>query len=568
VKLLVVMRGAPGASASRKAVSAEWVRVGRHAASEIFLPDPRVALAQGMIVWRDGLVYLEGEAGTASRTVTQRTVRSVRLNAGEGIDIGPYRLEAIAAPAGYDGAVSVELAHALESAPDLKARASRLTLASLGLAKRPIAWIVFLMVLALCLVIPAGRVLHMPWTPAADRAGVTDRAWNPGPLMLAHQTIATRCSACHQVAFAHVRDEACLECHAKTTRHDGAVLAHAGLLAGERCTTCHLEHKGTKATHRDDDGFCVACHRDLRAKVPDAHAMNASDFARDHPAFRLTLREGDAVRRVRMGEGAISQQTHLEFPHAKHLDPKGVKSPDKGRVKLDCSSCHVPDASRRSFEPVTFAQRCQECHTLQFEPAVTAREVPHGKPADAAMVIDEFYANLALKGTPDSFQKAFGVPGEGLLRRVGDPSEEQRRNALALASAKAKRVAVDLFEVRACKQCHEVARRDVKGAPPRWEIAPVTMNRRWMPHARFDHQAHAQQKCGDCHDVARSKASSDVAMPGIAKCRECHGGSRPVEGKITSNCMLCHGFHDSTERWDPGFVPRGPARVAEDRDVR
>jgi hypothetical protein len=139
VRLLVVTRGAAGAPASRRTVSAEWVRVGRNAASEIFLPDPRVALAQGMLVWRDGLVYLEGEAGTANRSVTQRTVRSVRLHPGTTLDIGPYRLEALAAPAGYDGAVSVELVHPLEALPDLKARASRLTLASLGIAKRPVA---------------------------------------------------------------------------------------------------------------------------------------------------------------------------------------------------------------------------------------------------------------------------------------------------------------------------------------------------------------------------------------------------------------------------------------------
>jgi hypothetical protein len=68
--------------------------------------------------------------------------------------------------------------------------------------------------------------------------------------------------------------------------------------------------------------------------------------------------------------------------------------------------------------------------------------------------------------------------------------------------------------------------------------------------------------------VARSKAASDVAMPGIAKCRECHGGSRPVEGKVTSNCMLCHGFHDSAEPWRPGFVPRVHPAVAENRDAR
>jgi predicted CXXCH cytochrome family protein len=583
VKLLVVTRESPQAAPARKTVTADWVRVGRHASSEIFLPDPRIALAQGMLVWRDGLVYIEGEEGVVSKATTRKAVSSVRLNPGVTVDIGPYRLQAIPAPAGYDGAVSVERVRASEAEPELQARASRLTLASLGLAKRRVAWLAFLLVLALCLLVPAGRVLQMPWTAVADLAGVSDRAWNPGPVMLAHEPIAARCDACHQVAFAHVADTACLECHSKVGRHDGDAAvttansaAHAGsgnaihrvaLFEGARCTSCHLEHKGAKATHRDDDAFCVACHRDIRAKSGEARAMNASDFARDHPQFQLTLQEKGAIRRVRLDEAPLAQHPGLKFTHAKHLDPSGVKSPDKGRVKLECGSCHVPDSTKRAFEPLSFAKRCQECHTLQFEPAVTARQVPHGKPADAALVIDDFYANLALKGTPDSFRKAFGVPGEGLLRRVGSPSDDDRRNALALAGAKARRVATDLFEVRVCKQCHEVTRKGARGGAAAWDIAPVTLTRRWMPHARFDHSAHAQAPCADCHDVERSKSSADIAMPGIAKCRECHGGSRPVEGKVTSNCLLCHGFHDSATPWDPAFVPKSH-RVAGRADAR
>jgi hypothetical protein len=551
VKLLVVVRDPKAGTPAKKTVTGEWVRVGRHAASEIFLPDPRVALAQGMIVWRDGLVYLEGEAGVVTRGgTTHKAVRSVRLKPGEPIDVGPYRIEAIDAPPGYDGAVSVELAHALDSAPDLAARASRLTLASVGLTKRRMAWLTFFAILAICLLIPAGRVLHLPWGGSGQHIGLTDRLWDPGPVMLAHQPIGSKCSACHEVAFVHVRDAACLECHGKTARHDGDVAAqHVALFAGSRCGSCHVEHQGAKATFRDDDSFCVACHRDIHGKAPEARSLDVSDFARDHPAFRVTLRDGDGMRRVRMSDAPLTEPTGLKFPHEKHLDPKGVKSPAKGRVKLECATCHVPDASRRSFEPVSFEKRCQECHSLQFEPAVTARQVPHGKPADAVTVIDEFYANLALKGTPDSFQKAFGVPGEGLLRRVGSPSDDQRRNALAAASLKAHRVATDLFEVRVCKQCHEVSRTGTKGAAFAWDVAAVHASPARMPHARFDHKAHASTKCADCHDVAHSKHVSDVVMPGIAKCRECHGGSRPADGKITSNCMLCHGFHDGDKPW-------------------
>jgi hypothetical protein len=158
----------------------------------------------------------------------------------------------------------------------------------------------------------------------------------------------------------------------------------------------------------------------------------------------------------------------------------------------------------------------------------------------------------------DSFQKAFGVEGEGLLRRVAQPTEAQREGALALAKAKAARVSEEMFGIRVCKTCHEVLREDGDRGV-RWNVAQVRPNNRWMPQARFDHKSHASAKCDDCHDVKNSKSSADVAMPPIAACRECHGGSQPQEKKVTSNCLMCHGFHGKEHPW-PGSVASG--RVA------
>ena len=312
--------------------------------------------------------------------------------------------------------------------------------------------------------------------------------------------------------------------------------------------------------HRDDDGLCVSCHRDLRTKAPRAQALDASDFATAHPEFRLSLPSESGVRRVRMGEGALAEASNLTFPHDVHLDPRGVSSPLQGRMKLECRSCHAPDAAGVGFEPISMAKHCQECHALQFEPAVTTRQVPHGKPADALVMIEEFYANLALQGRPDSFQKAFGVPGEGLLRRVGEPSREQRENALKLAQRKAKQVGEEMFEVRVCKTCHVITR-SITPSQARTEAAhlriePVRATTAWMPHARFSHKAHPHVKCVECHQVATSKKATDVAMPAIGRCRECHGGSKPVEARVTSNCLLCHGFHDPRHPWDPAFTPK------------
>lgn len=531
MKLLVVYNVArPGgrSSSTRKTVNGDWLRVGRNASCEIHLPDPRIALEQGMIVNRDGLVYLEGEGGT--QDITRKSVRSVRMKQGEPIDIGPYRLELLPAPEGYDASVSVSLTRARESVQDLAARTAQRTLASMGFRKRGAAWIGLLTLLVAFLLLPAGRVLHLPWSGEGS-----DRMWNPGPVMLAHQPFGERCAACHEVAFEHVGDRACLACHATVGHHVSAAMRAGTLFDGVRCASCHREHKGVKPVQRDDDRFCTDCHRDIRSHAPDARVKDVADFAKAHPAFHLAAFD-----------------PHLAFPHDKHLDPRGVRSPTRGRVRLDCGSCHVADASRRMFEPISMARACQECHRLDIEPAVTTRQVPHGDPRAAVAMIEEFYASLALNGVADSFTKAFGVPGEGLLRRVGTPSPAEREDALRLAERKAAAVAKDLFEVRVCKTCHEMKRESVPGAAvPEWSVAPVKTTNRWMPQARFDHHAHERTACKECHDVARSKSSKEVSIPGIDTCRNCHGGSQPQESRVTSTCLLCHGFHDARYPWDP-----------------
>src|SRR3954471_23766284 len=128
-----------GRSQSRRTVTGQWLRVGRNTSCEVHLADPRVPLEQGMIVYRDGLVYMEGEAG--SQVATRRSVRSHRMHYGEPLEIGPYRVEMTPPPPGYDAALKVELVHPLEATPALVARASELTLGSLGLTKRWAAWL-------------------------------------------------------------------------------------------------------------------------------------------------------------------------------------------------------------------------------------------------------------------------------------------------------------------------------------------------------------------------------------------------------------------------------------------
>jgi len=48
-----------------------------------------------------------------------------------------------------------------------------------------------------------------------------------------------------------------------------------------------------------------------------------------------------------------------------------------------------------------------------------------------------------------------------------------------------------------------------------------------------------QAECARCHKgIEASAQSSDLFVPGIASCRECHG-----PGAVRSDCVTCHRYH-------------------------
>jgi predicted CXXCH cytochrome family protein len=64
-----------------------------------------------------------------------------------------------------------------------------------------------------------------------------------------------------------------------------------------------------------------------------------------------------------------------------------------------------------------------------------------------------------------------------------------------------------------------------------------------MPHARFDHRAHQLATCTSCHAAATSRETSDVLMPSIGVCQQCHKKSDGAEAR----CFECHAYHDWTK---------------------
>jgi hypothetical protein len=93
---------------------------------------------------------------------------------------------------------------------------------------------------------------------------------------------------------------------------------------------------------------------------------------------------------------------------------------------------------------------------------------------------------------------------------------------------------------KACKECHSLSYPgSIESLPT---VAKAAITARWLPHATFDHEAHQLLACPSCHARAsHSQETSDVLIPGIQVCRECHrSGGNAAEAR----CFECHVYHD------------------------
>ena len=544
-----------------KIVAADPITIGRGADNSIYLPDPRVHLNHGLIRNNEtGKLYIEAQ--DAPIDVNGELRSRTKLRRGARILIGPYRITP-EPPTGrdHDFGLAIEMVQPLpEGLGDLR-ESSPTLLSSTWLPKRGLAWALFAAAGLSCLALPLAYATSPRFrAEAANRlparlGGVAwDAAWDPGPLSTGHQPLKQRCDACHQMPFEPVSDEACSKCHVATGAHVRNSSGGPGPGLGVRCAECHRDHKGERGLIRVDSGLCVGCHGNLKARSPNSTLPSITDFASDHPPLSLSVlnAETGAVERWTPERLASSPEAAgLKFAHEKHLAPEGIRSPSGPRVLL-CAQCHRPDAARTRYLPVTMAEGCAECHRLEFDPAVTARQAPHGKPDEILTSLREFYARMALDERPIDV----ALVNDLLQRPATETGRVERRRALAWAEQKARASAADLLETRVCVQCHVVSRVESGASSetpgdPRFLVRPVRFTERWLQGITFDHKSHQQADCEKCHDVRSSGSSADIAMPTLETCRSCHAGTAPVRGKVRSPCETCHSFHQQPPREAP-----------------
>jgi predicted CXXCH cytochrome family protein len=526
-------------------VDTERLSIGRGTDQDLLLPGDRVAYSHAEITRVGGQMELRSLAATGV-TVNGRTSKVALLTVGDQILIGGYRLVVIEPPHdNVDFALTVEQLQQ----PDMAALDESLFRTRLRrlrwMSPRGWAWIGFILMLLLGLALPA----MVAWTPD-DRESVRaqpapdDHFWLSGDLSQGHAFIGDQCENCHKAPFERVPNSACMECHDDMGRHVD-LADQSRDVVGSRCASCHREHNGSQGVIIRDQKFCTSCHSDI-SEVAGANVglQDVSDFSAHHPEFRVTLllpsQRGDGTvwhrtDRLEVND-ALREDSQLLFDHQVHLSEEGVENELGEQETMVCSDCHQQSGDGLGMEPIRMEAHCSRCHSLAFDPDIPSRTVPHGEPEAVIGDLREFFSRRFIE-MQDMQEQSLARPGMSSAEL-----SDLQREGLAWVENRTAVAARDLFERRVCTTCHTINRLEGPQGV-RWRVAPVRINQNyWFDSARFSHAKHDSMECVDCHDAPQSQKASDVLMPDIAECRQCHVGERGGDG-LESTCITCHRFH-------------------------
>ncbi len=343
------------------------------------------------------------------------------------------------------------------------------------------------------------------------------KPYNAGPLAHAHALLGQKCVVCH-VSDASYRqsatDQACLACH------DGPI-HHADQTFTPSCSSCHVEHQGAFRLASTGDAACTQCHADLKTTHGTSKfASSIRAFDRSHPEF------------APLRPGATDPGT-IKFNHRVHLK-EDLRGPT-GPVQLKCADCHQTSGSsgRPYMTPVNYEKHCASCHPLQFDRRFS-ESAPH---KDPKVVYDFVFAKLtAYIAAHPAEIPLVDEPDKRLPTR---PPQPPARSAAEWVQQRMTDAQLLLWR-KSCKECHTLSYLDGPSILP--VVAKAAITARWLPHANFDHQAHQMLQCASCHAKAKdSQETSDVLIPGIQTCRQCH---RAGPDAAEARCFECHAYHD------------------------
>jgi hypothetical protein len=400
--------------------------------------------------------------------------------------------------------------------------------------------------------------------------------YQAGPVSPQHALFNQDCGMCHKDKFVvlnrfvshddavrSVPDTACQACHAGPPHQ-------TGLSREVACAVCHREHQGKAVLARVGDDQCLACHRDLARSVVADREVHFKSFGSwaQHPEFEPRW------------EGHPKDPGTVRFNHKVHLNPDGLplldpkqarapedeKKPETKFKHLYCEDCHKMDEAGRYALPVRYEQHCQECHPLgvQVVTDLDTKEAraaleefsrvpaPHREPLVVRSALRERLVEFIQAPGNKAFLGAkpeeSGRPIPGDRPKVRPLTEKE----YAWVNEQLPKVEGGLFYgAGGCKYCHALKQEGRPAFPALPEYAESKINLRsfallgergqWFPHSRFNHERHRMLDCTECHNATASEKTSDVLLPGIQSCRNCHDTRAGASAR--ADCVECHAFH-------------------------
>lgn len=590
------------------------ISIGRAAGSDIHLQDLAVTPDHARIEQVDARRVIVRATGTLGFDVDGRTVTRVDIDAVKGAELrfGAHR---ITVSHGEDDQIilAVQRVDALSDASEEKDEARVFSLIGLLPGRRAMAWAFALSILIGFLAIP---IISYATRPAPDTRNIYavknerqaqmqkaslsegdtvtgDAAWSPGPLSKAHHALEGKCESCHVKAFVAVQDTACQTCHNPKDVHEHAPAARIAMaretpgLGGRflasvasafgkppagACVDCHSEHEGAAPMQQTAQQFCTDCHGSMDQRLKDTKLGNAGDFSTSHPQFEpavMVAPAGIGMKYPRFDRISLDKKptdnSGLKFPHDMHLSKSGgvarmartLKAQEGYGDALACADCHRPTADGVRFLPVDMETDCQSCHSLGFESVGgTVRTLRHGQPEQVIADLRAYY-----RSTGPARPIALG----GMARRLPGDYAATKVNAAYVQAASARpgnaeaAIRAVFSKGGACYDCHVITPPGA-GGNASWHVTPVNQPMRYMMNGWFDHAAHKTETCESCHAAPKSKQASDLLLPGIANCRQCHGGEK-AKVDVPSGCALCHSYHIGDG------APWVPANSIQDKTV-
>ncbi|WP_164116293.1 cytochrome c3 family protein [Sphingorhabdus sp. Alg239-R122] len=553
------------------------ILVGRSSENQIHLPDLAVNPVHASITRDDdGKVQVQSVSDLKfelnGRSVSKGTIDPAR---GGELRFGGHVI-AVGKDAETSGIVcTVRRVEALSDSAEEKDQAKIYSLTGKLPSKRLSAWGFVILVLAACLAWPIYTWATYRGVEERPDKFHADTMWSSGKLSLAHQSLKDDCQACHVDAFVSVRDNACLTCHTEDAHEHAPTdrqLVSRGELKGfakfrrnvaitfnkppGRCVECHTEHEGAGAMQPTAQQFCAECHDGMDTRLTDTKLLNAADFGDSHPQFRpavMTKPGGDnpPTRRISLDDNP-TEDNGLKFPHNLHLSKTGGVAQMGRRLagkygfgaSLECKDCHTPDNDNVRFQPVDMEKNCSMCHSLAFdEIGGTFRQLPHGKPDLVRADLRAYFRstrpnrpiNLGSRGNSNNPRRR---PGDvNAARTASDYARAVRFRPTRAAQA----IRAVFSRGGACYDCHGVTQPTSRSGL-NYGIMPVSQTDRYMHKGWFSHKAHNDESCESCHVAATSGKASDLLLPGISTCRECHGGEAS-SSDVPSSCAMCHDYH-------------------------